>query len=39
MIYITFNLNPSPGISVKLSFLLPEKDFKIFVVACTILGL
>ena len=38
MIYITFNRNPLPCISVKLKILPPDIDFNIFVVACPILG-
>ena len=33
MIYITFNLNPRPCMSVKLNIFPPDIDFKILVVA------
>ena len=38
MIYITFNLNPLPCISVRLRILTPVNDFNIFVVAAPTLA-
>ena len=38
MIYITFNINPRPCISVKLNILPPSMLFKILVVAAATFG-
>ena len=38
MIYITFNLNPRPCISVELKILPPDILFNIIVVACPTFG-
>ena len=38
MIYIIFNLNPLPCMSVRLRILPPVNDFKIFVVAAPTLA-